>query len=94
MQHAQYLDEEELESDEELEDEDEAEEALFLVLGGILESVAMQPANFFALPFYMLSVGPEKVIDIIDLRNQVDLVSAANVFDESLQFAEQSCTAH
>ena len=43
-----YLDEEELESEEELEDEDDAEEALFLVLGGILE-VAMQPAVYLAL---------------------------------------------
>ena len=31
-----HLDEEELESEEELDDEDEAEDALFLVLGGIL----------------------------------------------------------
>ena len=35
-----HLDEEELESEEELDDEDEAEEALFLVLGGILLGIS------------------------------------------------------
>ena len=68
-----YLDEEELESEEELEDEDEAEEALFLVLGGILPlgtSCCNATSYISCFLLYMLSIGPEKAIDLIDLRIQ------------------------